>query len=298
MKNSANRHIAAGNRRRLIAAVLLAALLTAAAAGCGGLNGSGATVSFTDVSYGSAEAEVLDVMFTDDGAPKPLLLCVHGGSYTSGSRSDMSDALEMYAAEGLTVATIDYTLGPEATIAEQARCVLDAAQYLCKNAQKYQIDTARVVFMGVSSGAHLAARAAESAVEQTGAGYTLAGLIDMAGPASLAYMLENVPSTLSAYFLAHPEVFDGVADGDVYTELAKVDVLENVTDRLPSVLIIHGDADTTVPIEVSALLYDALTALGVSVEFNVVEGMSHTFNVSVVDPYVRAYLRALGLIDA
>ena len=297
MRIGTGRHTAAGTRR-LIAAVLLAAVLTAALAGCGGLNGSGATASFTDVSYGSAEAEVLDVMFTDDGVPKPLLLCVHGGSYTSGSRGDMSEALRMYAAEGLTVATIDYTLGPEATIAEQVRCVLDAAAYLCKNAQKYQIDTARVVFMGVSSGAHLAARAAESAADGTGAGYKLAGLIDMAGPASLAYMLENVSSSLAAYLLAHPEAFDGNADGDVYTELAKVDVLENVTDRLPSVLIIHGDADTTVPIEVSVLLRDALTALGVPVEFNAVEGMQHTFDVSVVDPFVRAYLHALGLIEA
>lgn len=77
--------------------------------------------------------------------------------------------------------------------------------------------------------------------------------------------------------------FTQIANGTVMDtifpskEWDKVDPLRNVTSSFPPTVIVHGDADTMVPIDLSRALYAALQKAGVKSQMIDVPGEEHTF---------------------
>ena len=75
------------------------------------------------LSYGTAKANKYDLYLPKDLDPKadaPLLLLIHGGSWTEGKRGDIAYACRYYAKNGCITATMDYSLvsdkNPDVTI--------------------------------------------------------------------------------------------------------------------------------------------------------------------------------------
>ncbi|MDT0576171.1 alpha/beta hydrolase [Croceicoccus sp. F390] len=92
-------------------------------------------------------------------ASRPLIVFVHGGAWVSGDKSDSTGPAKIhhYTRKGYQFATINYRLLPEAEIEEQAADVAAAVAALLSRADTLGIDRDRVVLMGHSAGAHLAA---------------------------------------------------------------------------------------------------------------------------------------------
>jgi acetyl esterase/lipase len=57
----------------------------------------------------------------------------------------------------------------------------------------------------------------------------------------------------------------------------KVDPLLNISESFPPTFIVHGEADTMVPLELSQELYSALRKSGVECGMRVIAGEEHTF---------------------
>lgn len=74
--------------------------------------------------------------------------------------------------------------------------------------------------------------------------------------------------------------------------------IRNVTSTYPPTLLLHGDNDTDVPFEQSALMAAELKGHGVQNELIVMPAFGHIFDAMMDDPEVRsAFDRVLAFLD-
>lgn len=109
-----------------------------------------------DLPYGEASGERLD-FFPANRSNAPLLVFIHGGWWRSLDKSDFSFIAPAWTRAGFNVALTNYTLAPEASIADIVREQLRALAWLYRSAENYDFDPNRIVVAGHSAGAHLAA---------------------------------------------------------------------------------------------------------------------------------------------
>jgi len=111
-----------------------------------------------DLAYGPGIAERLDLFpVTRDRQPAPVFVFIHGGYWRSQSKEDAPLMAKAFTDQGIAVCTLEYTLLPEATLAETVREVRSAIAWLYRNAAAYGIDPQRIHVGGSSAGGHLAA---------------------------------------------------------------------------------------------------------------------------------------------
>lgn len=109
-----------------------------------------------DLPYGESCGERLD-FFPTNRSDAPLLVFIHGGWWRSLDKSDFSFVAPAYTRAGYNVALTNYTLAPEASIADIVLQQLHALAWLYRNAEKYDFNAQRIVVAGHSAGAHLTA---------------------------------------------------------------------------------------------------------------------------------------------
>ena len=118
----------------------------------------GAT-AICDIAYGSDPAQCLDI-YRPSHPAGPIMLIVHGGAWSIGdkARADVvSRKLAHWLPLGYVVASTNYRLLPEADPITQARDVARAIALLQLRADEWGADARRVIVLGHSTGAHLAA---------------------------------------------------------------------------------------------------------------------------------------------
>jgi len=143
-------------------------------------NGNNNDVAVTyDIQYGSnkdisgkllnLKLDVYTPSGTTPGQKLPFILFVHGGGFTAGDKSSATNAMISFAEAGFVGASIDYrintTLDPSGdpctidtsisnkTIYMAAQDTKAAMRFMVANAEKYNIDTSRLFFVGSSAGA-------------------------------------------------------------------------------------------------------------------------------------------------
>jgi len=106
-----------------------------------------------DVSYGP---ERLD-WFPAERTPAPCLIFIHGGYWQGLDKSDFSFLAPAFQDAGVSVAVVNYTLAPKATMDEIVEQNRTAVAWLTRNARELGIDPARLHVAGHSAGGHLTA---------------------------------------------------------------------------------------------------------------------------------------------
>lgn len=110
------------------------------------------------ISYGPYDENLFDIYLPASDEPTPLLIYIHGGGFTGGSRdvSDDEDFVLPYLAEGVAFATIDYRLlqspdpdGVIKSLQDSTRCL----QFIRYHAVQLNIDPSNIILMGGSAGA-------------------------------------------------------------------------------------------------------------------------------------------------
>lgn len=112
------------------------------------------TPGIYDIHYGMGVAERLD-LFPAARQPSPLLVFIHGGYWHSQRKEEACSMAATFTQHGVAVATLEYTLQPEATLAEIVREVRSAIAWLYHHAGQYGIDPERIFVSGSSAGGHL-----------------------------------------------------------------------------------------------------------------------------------------------
>lgn len=118
-------------------------------------------VSARDLAYGPHERHRLDLYGKADGAPKPVLLFVHGGGFVLGDKGGGADAEgwpnaavgRMAARRGWIGAVMNYRLAPDHLWPAGSEDVAAAVDYLRGAVAEHGGDPDRIVVMGTSAGA-------------------------------------------------------------------------------------------------------------------------------------------------
>ncbi|MEO0642264.1 MAG: alpha/beta hydrolase [Pseudomonadota bacterium] len=110
------------------------------------------------ILYGNEPRQQIDV-YEPEGAVDdlPLVLFVHGGGWRMGDHKRVQAKPAYFGGKDIYFASTGYRVLPEAPVEEQAKDVGLAVQALVGQASSIGFDAERIVIMGHSAGAHLAA---------------------------------------------------------------------------------------------------------------------------------------------
>jgi acetyl esterase/lipase len=174
--------------------------------------------------------------------PLPLIVWIHGGAWKAGSKDNCPTT--PLVAKGYAVAAINYRFIQHAEFPAQIEDCKAAIRWLRANAQKYNLDPDHIGVIGASAGGHLTALLGTSGsvkeLEGTGGNpeqsSKVQAVVDLFGPTGM-------PAK----------------------DRALANAVTHITKDGPPFLIVHGDADKTVPIAQSERLTEALKKAGVEV---------------------------------
>lgn len=201
-----------------------------------------------DLEYANVDGQSLKldlyVPETTDDKP-PLLVWIHGGGWTKGSKSQFNPMFVCLTAEGYAAASIDYRLSGLTSHPKQIHDCKGAIRWLRANADKYGYDVTRIGVGGGSAGGHLVLLLGLSSdiegLEGDVGGNTeqssqVDAIVDLFGPSALELFAKK-----SDHFRPNktPELLKSASP---VTYLTKDD---------PPLLVFHGDNDQLVPLSQS-----------------------------------------------
>lgn len=138
-----------------------------------------------DLAYGSRPRECFDY-YPAKRPDAPLLLFIHGGYWQGGEKRSIGFLAEGPVARGFAVANLEYTIAPEATLAQMVDGVGRALACIRASAGELGFDANCVVLAGHSAGAHLMCAGALDTEGIVG-GIAISGLYDLE-PIRLSYL--------------------------------------------------------------------------------------------------------------
>ena len=267
-----------------IALASLVSVLLSACSPAGLLNATvprdGVSVS-RDVRYGEGPRRTLDVYRPADATgAAPLVVFLYGGSWRSGDKATYPFVAAPLAARGAVVVVPDYRLYPEVQFPAFLEDNAAAVAWAIGHAAALGADRRAVFIVGHSAGAYNAAMLALDPALLRAAGVDRAAL---AGVAALAAPADFLPSS-------DPDVYPvfGAANTPAHQPLAYAD------GTAPPLLLLHGDADTTVQPRNTYVLADAIRARGGAVETHIYKGLGH---IGLVTAFAPLFQRRAPVLD-
>ncbi|HEX6489267.1 MAG TPA: alpha/beta hydrolase [Candidatus Dormibacteraeota bacterium] len=201
------------------------------------------------------------------GAAAPAVVFIHGGAWTSGSRTDVRQTEPLPTVlrqRGYAVVSIDYRLAPGSrwpAMFDDARCALDS---LRADAAGLGIDAQRIAVMGVSAGAQLALLLGFELPQSE----RPAAVIDVSGPVDL-----TSPEFGYGKSAIGQQVFGAASSSDPV--LRSASPVTYVAPGDPPVLILHGTADQLVPYDQALELQSALQKVNDKVQLVAIPNGTH-----------------------
>ena len=112
-----------------------------------------------DIPYAQPrnERQLLDIYAPATGSKLPVVLWVHGGGWTQGSKNEVDQKPKAFVERGFVFVPINYRFVPHVTMDTIVRDVAKSVGWVHANISRYGGDPNRVFLMGHSAGAQLAA---------------------------------------------------------------------------------------------------------------------------------------------
>jgi acetyl esterase/lipase len=264
------------NRVLALGFVLIAAALPPQAVSQqGGSTGDNGFEITADVVYGhkAGMALTFDVLTPSNAHGGAVLFMVSGGWVSRWSppeglaRRSFSALLE----NGLTVIAVRHGSAPRFKVPEAEADVRRALRYVRLHASDLGVDADRLGVFGGSAGGHLS---------------LMLGLGSDEGDQASQDEVLRTPARVAAVVAYYPPVDIRPITGPnerfpaldfPQEQAAAISPILFVTPDDPPTLLIHGDADTLVPISASEIMYAALQGEGVESNFITIEGGGHGF---------------------
>jgi acetyl esterase/lipase len=239
------------------------------------------------VSYGDAPGQVLDVWRRRDlQGLAPVLIFVPGGAWVHGSRMLQGYTLMSHLAEqGWVCLSIDYRVSPHNRWPRHVTDVKAAVAWARANVDRFGGDRDFVAIAGTSAGGHLAALAgltaddadfhgdlpadSDTSVDAVVGIYGRYDWEDRSTPERDRFMdfLERI--VVKKRISRHPEVF------------RKASPLARVRPDAPPFLVVHGSADTVIPVAQARAFVERLRGVSRStVGYLELPGAHHGFDMT------------------
>jgi acetyl esterase/lipase len=214
------------------------------------------------------------------GAPRPAVLCIHGGGLRHGTRTSYNRFCLELATRGYVAATIDYRLVPQHPFPAAIHDAKAAVRWLRANAVRLGIDPQRIGATGQSAGGYLALFLGltpdvprfEGSGGNPDQSSAVACVVNVYGPTDLVSDWDTSEDGKALL----PLWFGGPLDThrSAYIEGSP---LSWATPAAAPTLCIHGTADRLVAYEQSQWLVERLQKAGVEAELVTIEGAGHGF---------------------
>lgn len=256
-----------------------------------------------DVVYGQKDGMglTLDVLTPEKNAKGIGLVLVSSGSWKSGKSNVLTDEerkrndhwVQGLLKGGYTLFVVRHGSSPRYFVPEMIEDVRRAVRFVRVNAKTYNIDPDHLGITSGSSGGHLSLMVALTADD---------GKPESKDP------LERISSRVQAVVAWFPptdminwgatngyKMIEGIRPGffqqvfgkvtDLETQLKAISPIYHLTKDDPPLLLIHGDADKTVPVQQSKILKAKYDELGLPNELVIKEGGGHTYWAGIMDNY-------------
>ena len=219
----------------------------------------------------------LDLYFPKGmSAPAPLVVYVHGGAWMSQDKTsgageiDLPLIIDLSLKAGFIVGAVNYRFAPQFQFPAMIEDVKCAIRFLRANAGKYNIDPAHIGAWGGSSGGHLVSLLGATDAE---AGFDVGQYLDQSSRVEAVADLFG-HADLPAYFTekGHLQLRKAVFGN---FDLIKASPVTYITPDDPPFLILHGDADLSVPLDQAQEFYNKLKTAGVPAQLVIVHGGPH-----------------------
>ncbi len=247
-------------------------------------------------AYGAAPAQKLD-FYLPSGATTalpPLVVFVHGGGWQRGNKQNATGTPKITHLRdtGYAFATIDYRLVPEATVEQQADDVAQALAWLIGHARELGFDPRRVVLMGHSAGAHLAALIGTDPRYLQKTGLTLDRLRGVVLLDGAAY---DVPAQMAEAGRFMRPIYGKAFGSDPARQRVLSPIAHAAAPNAPAFLILHVDRDDGA--RQSEALAAALKAAGAKVTLQGFEGRGLRGHVAMNRQLGEADYPATAVVD-
>jgi acetyl esterase/lipase len=237
-------------------------------------------IEYKQVDSSSLQLDIYKLKSLTEAAP--VLIFIHGGSWSKGKRSDYLPYLLDYAQKGYVCVTVSYRLSGVAHFPAAVQDVQAAVQWIGEHSSEHMIDPEKIALIGGSAGGHLAMMVGYADEE---AGHKVQAIVNLYGPTDLTteyarnrdecitFLGESYQERPDLYSLASPQ-----------THISQDD---------PPTLIFHGTIDSLVPVSQSDSLHRWLDRAGVPNEYHRLKGWPHTMDLSTkVNAYCQYYMDA------
>jgi acetyl esterase/lipase len=230
----------------------------------------------------------LDLYLPKGKRDVPVLMFVHGGGFTVGIKDQYAFVGQVFAANGIATAVINYRLSPKTSYPGHVQDVARAFAWLRAHAVEYGGNTERIFISGHSAGATLVAMLGADPAYLHDVGESIdhiAGVIPISG--------SFTQSSRSGMF-DNPYAVDPAV-------VRNASAINHVAGAHPSFLILYGDKDAPRTGQDAAAMTQALKAAGNSADVHEIADHAHmdmiTGIMSPVDPglkFMLAFIRRVA----
>jgi len=194
----------------------------------------------------------------------PLIVFYFGGGWNSGSISQFETHAKYFSQRGMICVLVDYRVKErqQTTPFESLKDAKSSIRFLREQADKFHIDTSKIVAAGGSAGGHLAAATA---------------LIDDYNESSDNLSISCIPNAL---VLFNP-VIDNGPGGYGYNKIGEAyknfSPLHNIKVGMPPTIIFLGTNDQLIPVETAKYFQKAMEKVKSQCILKLYEGQGHGF---------------------
>jgi acetyl esterase/lipase len=218
-----------------------------------------------------------DPWWRTSGKPKPVLLYIHGGGWIDGEKETRALGQLPYVSRGWILVNVDYRLSRQAKAPAAITDCRNALNWVYDNANKFEMDTNKIVVSGESAGGHLALMTGlldndtlfRDPQHPIGRKLRVAAIINWYGVTDFnTNFAEDLKDPKFHFWWVRPE--------DQSQEyLARLSPVSYIKPGIPPILSIHGDADPLVNVSQARELHAKLDQAGVPNALIVVKGRKH-----------------------
>jgi len=245
---------------------------------------------YEDIEYAKAGRTSLELDLyrpSGYGYDLPAVVWIHGGGWSGGDKSDVSEMCEQIAQGGYVVVSLNFRLSDEAIFPASVFDVKAGVRWVRGNADEYDIDSTKIGTIGSSSGGHMASLLGTSGGVSDLEGKvgdnldqlsTVQAVVDMFGPVDLVNLTTDCANdcVVDHNDSESPESnYLGCTLPDCLGRAAVASATTYIDSDDPPFFILHGNEDPVIPLAQSTNFAASLTNVGVSTEIIVVDGYSH-----------------------
>lgn len=219
-------------------------------------------------SFTTADGDLeFDAYLPDD--PIGSVICIHGGGWISGDKSEMRDVAAIFAHKGLAAFCPQYRLAPLHPYPAAVKDVRAFVKHLRENAEGFGVKPHKIAAFGNSAGGYLCAMSAVSPDPSSRPNVCA----DVCGLADLTRPQQQHPSIAWDFIGQYMRVpYDG--NEEIWIAASPVYLVDAGT---APTIIFHGDQDDIVWPEQSKKLHEAFQINNVESRLHLLPNEGHSF---------------------